>query len=376
MNQEYQIAKKLAVELGHPYIGTEHMVYGCLKTDKELANTIGVSAIDYKEEIIDLVGTAGSPKPPVGPTPFLQNLLDMKDITPKKFLTHLLEAKEGAGYRILNMLCDMEVLEEYVVETALPRQLEKCDCIINLNAKVAKNNIQVFGMDEYCDELINNLFRVRKPSVMLIGPAGCGKTALVEKLAFRINQGQVPEFMKDKILVELVVSDSVAGTKYRGEFEEKMKRILQTIIQHPNIILFIDEIHTIMTAGGAEGAIAMSNILKPYLARGDLSLIGATTETEYRIIEKDKAMKRRFTNIEMKSPSAEELRNILKGWSFKFESHYKVSIEDSLIRQIIRDCRKNKAQNSPDRELDALEKWCLENCNWRSVEWEMETHGV
>ena len=174
----------------------------------------------------------------------------------------------------------------------------------------------------------------------------------------------------------MIVPNAVAGTRYRGDFEERIKSVLNEVQKCPRVILFIDEFHTVMTAGGAEGAVALANILKPYLARGEISLIGATTTEEYEIIKKDKAMQRRFTRILMDSPDEEEIFNILKGWAPQLEDHYHVSIDDNLLRNIIKHCRRNRENSSPDKELDELEKWCLEHCSWRAINWKELTKSV
>lgn len=375
MKEKYLLneARRMAKEFGHPYIGTEHIVGVMLHRSQELQEKLGISYWDYCDELMAMVGEGqlSEDKAATKRTPMLDKLLEQtKPFNIDDFMVNMANENEGIAMRILNELdIDADFILQAMSKTKLPKELLKHDCLVNLNEKVANKGIHIFNVKEKTDELINNLFKVRKPNVMLVGKAGCGKSALVEGLAERINGGNVPEFMKDKVIFEMTVSNAVAGTKYRGEFEQKIKEILTLAEQCPQVILFIDEAHTIMNAGGAEGAVAMGDILKPYLARGTISLIGATTDEEFKIIEKDKAMQRRFTVMNLLAPNEEDIRDILKGWASKFEEHYNVTIEDETIRAIIAKCRKDKTKTSPDKELDALENWCLEHCNWRAVEW-------
>lgn len=372
-------AKKFAKQMRSPYIGTEHVMYAVLDNDKKASKLLGVTAEQFKEELIKVVGVPELNKDGYAKanTPKLNNLLKYfkkkdQEFKVGDFIEIIYDDGEGCAYRILeNLGADFEGYLDNMYESIIPDSLLHNDYLVNLNEKVKKQNIHVFGMKDKSDELINNLFRVRKPNIVLVGKAGCGKSALVECLAERINKNDVPEFMKDKIIFEMVVPNAVAGTKYRGEFEERIKNTLKEVQKHPQIILFIDEFHTVMTAGAAEGAVSFANILKPYLARGEISLIGATTTEEYEVIKKDKAMQRRFTVIKMDPPGEEEIMNILKGWKSQLENHYHVSIEDDLLRSIIRQCRKDRLHSSPDKELDALEAWCLEHCNWRAVDWDL-----
>lgn len=365
-------AKEIAIDYGHSYTGTEHLIAICLREDDELENALNIDYHDYMIKLIGQVEENENKNINAPLTPLLKSYLkEIEDFTPKSFMIKILEEKDGIGYRMLNELdVNKNALQNLTLYNDIPAALLKNDCLINLNEKVRKNNIHIFNTKEKTNELINNLFKIRKPNVLIIGKAGCGKSALVESLAERINNDDVPYFMKDKIIFEMTISNAVAGTKYRGDFEQKVKDILKDIESCSRAILFIDEVHNIMNAGGAEGAIAMGDILKPYLARGEISLIGATTTDEYRkFISKDKAMNRRFTIMNLETPSDEDIKAILKGWAPKLEEHYSVSIDDATIRNIIIKCKKQKDKTSPDRELDELENWCLKNCNWRGVEW-------
>ena len=184
---------------------------------------------------------------------------------------------------------------------------------VNLNEKVKNKNYNITGRDKELNELIEALCKKDKSNAILIGEAGVGKTAIVEALAEKINKDQVPEYLKNKQIIELTISSIVSGTRYRGDFEEKIEKIINEFESNEDLILFIDEIHTMVGAGGAEGAIDASNILKPYLARNKIKCIGATTINEYnKTISKDKALNRRFQIIKVNEPTKDETLNILK----------------------------------------------------------------
>lgn len=372
-------ARKFAKEMKSDYLGTEHVMYTMLANDPIASKYLFIEAEDFKQELIDTVGIPDTRKRSYGKimTPKLKSILTRltnsgKDLTPETFIPAIFYDGMGVAVRLLDKLdADFDSYIEKIHENDIPEILLKNDFIVNLNDKVSNKDPHVYNMKDKSDEIINNLFRVRKPNILLVGKAGCGKSALVEYLAKRINDNNVPEFMKDKAIFEFIVPNTVAGTKYRGEFEERVKNVLNSVQKCSRVILFIDEFHTVMTAGAAEGAVSFANILKPYLARGEISLIGATTDEEYEYIKKDKAMQRRFTVIHMDPPDEEATMEILKGWKNKLESHYHTSINDEVLRNIIKQCRKDKQHSSPDKELDALEKWCLEHCNWRAVDWEL-----
>ena len=196
---------------------------------------------------------------------------------------------------------------------------------------------------------------------MIIGEAGVGKSALVEKLAMMINQGKVVDSLKNKIIYELSLSSLVAGTKYRGEFEEKFKKIIDKVKDLDNVIIFIDEIHNVIGAGGAEGAIDASNILKPYLARKDMTVVGATTIDEYyKHFEKDHAMNRRFSIVTLKENTKEETLEILKGIKGYYESYHQIKIDNVLLKELIElvDCH-IKNRTYPDKAIDILDLSCV-----------------
>ena len=234
------------------------------------------------------------------------------------------------------------------------------DCLTNLNDYVKENKIINYGMEEEVEKLIQGLMRYKKSNVLIIGKAGIGKTALVEKLAERLNSHAVPKVLRNKEIYEMNLNNAVAGTKYRGEFEEKVERVLRLVSHSKNMILFVDEIHNILELGGAEGAMSFGETLKPYLARNQITLIGATTRKEYeKTIKRDAAFDRRFFKIEMKEPKINDVIKILNSVVKQYEAHYKIRISDEEIKKIVLKSRKRKGC-FPDKALDELEEYCYQ----------------
>ena len=229
----------------------------------------------------------------------------------------------------------------------------------NLTQKAREGKLDnVVGRDKEISRVIHILSRRQKNNPCLIGEPGVGKTAVVEGLALRIVEGEVPETIKDKRLVTLDLSGMVAGSKYRGEFEERIKRVIAEVKNAGNVILFLDEIHTIIGAGGAEGAIDASNILKPSLARGEIQLIGATTLEEYRKhIEKDAALERRFQPVKVEEPTEEEAVDILMGLKEKYEEHHKVKITDEAVKTAVKLSKRYiNDRFLPDKAIDLIDE--------------------
>ena len=216
----------------------------------------------------------------------------------------------------------------------------------------------VIGRDDEIRRVIQILSRRTKNNPCLMGEPGVGKTAVVEGLASRIVAGNVPYSVQNKRLLTLDLSGMVAGSKYRGEFEERIKRVVKEVIEDGNVILFLDELHTIIGAGGAEGAIDASNILKPSLARGEIQLIGATTISEYRkYIEKDAALERRFQPVTVEEPTVEEAKAILKGIAHKYEEHHRVHITDAALEAAVTlSARYINDRNLPDKAIDLIDE--------------------
>ena len=219
---------------------------------------------------------------------------------------------------------------------------------------------QVIGRDKEISLIIETLIRKNKNNPLLVGDAGVGKTAIVEELVRRIKKCEVPKILQDKKIVMLEMGSLVAGTKYRGEFEEKLTKLIRELENNPEIILFIDEIHTIVNAGGAEGAINASDILKPYLARGKIKVIGATTTGEYnKFILKDKALNRRFELIRVLEPNTNETINILNNVKINYENHYNIKISKENIKDIVYIANKYIVdKKNPDKSLDILDSVC------------------
>lgn len=254
----------------------------------------------------------------------------------------------------------MKKYEDTMLNRETSGVFKKMSCLSNVNERVAKYKTIITGMDEEAEQLIKGLMKLRKPNVMLKGEPGVGKTALVEKLACMINEGKVPEILQDKVIYELSMGGAVAGTKYRGEFEEKINQIIKAAEENPNVILFIDEAHMIVGAGGAEGAVDASNIFKPALARGTIRMIGATTNDEYdKFIKPDGAFSRRFSVVEILEPLEHQVKNIMKGLVPKLENVYRVTITDKLIDDIYQKAKMKKGM-FPDIALDEMEEWCVQ----------------
>lgn len=230
-----------------------------------------------------------------------------------------------------------------------------------VNERVKRQKTKVIGMDKELKTLINSLRRLKKPNAIIIGNAGIGKTALVEKLAIAINKNEVPKSLKNKIILEVNINSLVAGTKYRGDFEQRLEDIIGNVKNNKEVILFIDEFHTSVKAGDTiESGLSMGNILKPYLARGEIKVIGATTEEEFKkYVAKDKALKRRFRILKLKQPSLKQTINILKGVKKDYEKHYKCEITDEDILLICAKAVLFRKGYLPDKAFDEMEEWMI-----------------
>ena len=371
-------AKLEMLELRHPYVGTEHLVLAILHTKNELTEKLEKYNLTYnrfKKEIIKIIGKGSKKSQFFLHTPLLKKvienaIMDSKDnnngiVTINHLFSSLLDVGEGIAIRILiGMNIDLDDMYDEFSEKVYERKTQEKKLLIeqlgiNINEKVKNNEIDpVIGRDEEIGKIQEILCRRTKNNPLLIGEPGVGKTAIVEGLATLIVHNEVPQNLLNKQIISLDMASAVAGTKYRGEFEERMKQILKEIEDNPNIILFIDEIHTLIGAGGAEGAIDASNILKPALARGKIRCIGATTNDEYKKhFEKDKALDRRFQIIKIKEPSIEETKNILYKIKPLYEKYHNVIISNNIIDKIVDLSEKYIYDRfRPDKQIDILDE--------------------
>ena len=402
-----EIAEKLAKTLGHIYVGTEHLLFGLIDEKNGVAGKVlesqNLTSEKLLEKIKDMIGVNVSQDAVLGFTPKLKKILENSYIEAKKLdsnyistehmLVGMLEENDSIAKRLLielNVNLDKiyediaKILNEfendfvqnssynknnYNTEKDIEKGFLK-NYSINLNKKVLEGKIDpVIGREEETNRVIEVLLRRTKNNPCLIGEPGVGKTAIVEGLAQRIVSGNVPSILKDKVIYVLDITSILAGAKYRGDFEERIKKCIKEAKENKNIILFIDEIHTIVGAGSADGAIDAANILKPVLARGEVQLVGATTIKEYRkFIEKDKALERRFEEIIVDEPTEDETLSILKGIRDKYEAHHYLKISDeALCAAISLSERYIQDRFLPDKAIDLIDEACskinLENLN-------------
>ena len=389
-----ELANALALELGHSYIGTEHILYGLAKEENGVAAKVlenqGVKPENIIDEIDMLVGHEAPIEATLGFTPRTKRVIENAFIESRKLgysyigtehlLIGILREADNIAARIL---LDLDVNIPKLYNEIIKVINEGEDYVQNSNNKTEKRNansklgptLKQFGEDliekaedgkldpiigrkEEIERIIQILSRRTKNNPCLIGEPGVGKTAAVEGLAQKIVSGDVPEILKDKRVVTMDISGMVAGSKYRGDFEERLKKALEEVKKAGNIILFIDEIHTIVGAGAAEGAIDAANILKPMLARGEIQLIGATTLNEYRkYIEKDAALERRFSPVTLGEPSQNDTIKILKGIRDKYEAHHGVKITDEAIQAAVKmSVRYINDRFLPDKAIDLIDE--------------------
>ena len=374
-------AKKEMYELKHPYVGSEHLLLAILKENNNVSNKLKDYDLTYnilKEEIIKVVGIGSSNSKWFLYTPLLKRvienaILDSKEnnqgiVTIEHLFSSLLEEGEGVAIRILlGMDIDIDALYSefaYKLSNKTSKKNKKLlleELGVDLTKKALNNELDpVVGRDTEIKRVLEILSRRTKNNPILIGEAGVGKTAIVEELSRMIVSGNVPLQLKNKRIISLDMASTVAGTKYRGEFEDRVKKILKEIEENDDIILFIDEIHTLVGAGGAEGAIDASNIFKPSLARGKLRCIGATTINEYKkFIESDSALERRFQKVLIDIPDKKMTREILANLKEIYEGFHSVIIPDEIIDLIINLSEKYIYDRyNPDKAIDILDEVC------------------
>ena len=386
-------AAKKAKEMKHPYIGTEHLLLGLREEFSGVAGQVLAQNGVETEKIMQLMDELIAPREemPASQKPKESPRLRYILANSEKEAHRLRTAEVGTEHLLLSMIRDVDCVAARILITlniSLQKLLKDILNASGVDPKDYQDELQdesrgsgsvieqyctdmtaraeegkqdpVVGREEEMYRLMHVLSRRTKNNPCLIGEPGVGKTAVVEGLAQRIAAGVVPEKMKDKRIYTLDLPGMIAGSKYRGEFEERMKGLISEVESNGNIILFLDEIHTMIGAGGAEGAIDASGILKPSLARGELQLIGATTITEYRkYIEKDAALERRFQPVSVEEPSKEQCLEILKGLKGRYESHHKVLIRDEALEAAVSMSERYITdRNLPDKAIDVLDESC------------------
>ena len=393
-NDVLRIAKNIAKELDHPYVGTEHLLLGLRKVYTGVAGQVlAISGVDEEkilkvvDELVSPVGSVALAHNPeisprlayileeskaealrfqssqIGTEHMLLSLLHETDCVATRILLTLNISLQKLYQDILSVLGvdPKEYQEEMLQESGRKKEGVAQQYGTDLTAQAKEGKLDpVIGREEEIGRLMQVLSRRTKNNPCLVGEPGVGKTAVIEGLAAKIASGIVPEGMKDKRILTMDLAGMIAGSKYRGEFEERMKKLIQEVKAAGNIILFLDEVHTIIGAGGAEGAIDASNILKPSLARGEIQLIGATTIVEYRkYIEKDAALERRFQPITVEEPTQEHCLNILKGLRTRYEAHHHVQIEEEALEAAVKlSSRYINDRFLPDKAIDVLDEAC------------------
>ena len=390
-----EIANDLAIELGHNYIGTEHILYGLSKEGSGVAAKVLENQEVEPQKILDkideLIGREDKTEETLGFTPRTKRVIENAFIEAKKLgynyigtehlLIGILREADSIAARILldlnvnipklyneiiKVINDEEIGEDGTNTKKETRRKGSYNSTATLNQfgedltkKAEEGKLDpVVGRKEEIQRVIQILSRRTKNNPCLIGEPGVGKTAVVEGLAQKIVAGDIPEILKDKRVVTLDISGMVAGAKYRGDFEERIKKALNEVKKAGDVILFIDEIHTIVGAGAADGAIDAANILKPLLARGEIQLIGATTLNEYRkYIEKDSALERRFSPVNVKEPTPSDTIEILNGLRDKYEAHHNVKITKEAIEAAVKlSVRYINDRFLPDKAIDLIDE--------------------
>lgn len=388
-------AKRLAKRLGDNYIGTEHLLVALVRQEDSLAAKVLQGLGVSEKNLIDLIEELISPEGGIavaewdGNTPKLDQMLaqaeqeaiacGMDEIGTEHLLLAMVRMQDTAGARILaSMSVDTQKLFAELISAMGREGITYREN--NANKRRKRGAGETSSLDQYARDLtdmarqgkldpvvgregeiqrvIQILSRRGKNNPCLIGEPGVGKTAIVEGLAQRIQLGMVPDSVADKRVMTLDLSGMVAGSKYRGEFEERIKRVIAEVMQAGNIILFIDEMHTIIGAGGAEGAIDASNILKPAMARGEIQIIGATTIAEYRkYVEKDAALERRFQPVTVEEPTEEETEAILQGIKERYEKHHGITISDEAVHAAVTMSQRYIADRFlPDKAIDLVDE--------------------
>ncbi|GGI18217.1 ATP-dependent protease ATP-binding subunit ClpC [Gottfriedia solisilvae] len=383
------LSQEEAIRIGHSNIGTEHILLGLVREGEGIAAkallALGLSPEKVQQEVETLIGRGQGVAQTVHYTPRAKKVIELSMDEARKLghsyvgtehiLLGLIREGEGVAARVLNNLgVSLNKARQQVLQllgsnesssnhqngSANQANTPTLDSLArDLTVSAREGRLDpVIGRSKEIQRVIEVLSRRTKNNPVLIGEPGVGKTAIAEGLAQQIVNNEVPEILRDKRVMTLDMGTVVAGTKYRGEFEDRLKKVMDEIRQAGNIILFIDELHTLIGAGGAEGAIDASNILKPSLARGELQCIGATTIDEYRkYIEKDAALERRFQPITVDQPSVDESIQILQGLRDRYEAHHRVSISDEAIIEAVKlSDRYITDRFLPDKAIDVIDE--------------------
>ncbi|MCR5206124.1 MAG: ATP-dependent Clp protease ATP-binding subunit [Lachnospiraceae bacterium] len=387
-----KIAEDTSEQLGHNYMGTEHILIGLLEAEGVASKVLVTNGLD-KDKLMELIDQLIAPDGKVG-------FAEVNNITPRARavigkaydVARRFKSKEvGTEHLLISLITESDCIAIRLLNTIgidIRKIYTDCLAAMGVNPAEVKMNSPkgkgegsatpvldkysrdltklasegkldpVVGREDEIRRVIQILSRRTKNNPCLVGEPGVGKTAIVEGLAQKISDGDVPDSVKGKRVVTLDLSGMVAGSKYRGEFEERIKAVINEVINSRNVMLFLDELHTIIGAGGAEGALDASNILKPSLSRGELQLIGATTREEYRkYIEKDAALERRFQPVDVDEPSLEETLVILKGLRPAYEEHHKVTITDSALEAAVKlSSRYINDRFLPDKAIDLMDE--------------------
>lgn len=377
LDEIVKLAEKEMLKLNHPYVGSEHLILALLHNSdiKDICASYGLTYQLFKNELIDIIGKSNVKTTTILHTPLLKSIISdaKKDalennngiVTPNHLMISVLESGDGIGVRIL-ISCgvDLEGIYKDLKNSFNPL----FNTLNKYGYDMSDNDINLIGRDEEINDIIEILLRKNKNNPLLVGDAGVGKTAIVELLAKKINEC---DSLKDYKIYNLDMSLILSGSKYRGDFEERLNEIIKEVINNGKIILFIDEIHTIMSAGGSEGAIDAANILKPYLCKNKLKIIGATTNYEYdKYISKDKALVRRFDVVYIKEPNKEDTYDILLKLKNKYKKYYGVEINNNNLKMILELSDKYITdKKNPDKVLDLLDSVCscVKNNNGKSV---------
>ena len=357
-----EYAEQEMLDLNHPYVGSEHLLLSLLEYDqtKKILNKYNLTYDNFKETLIRIIGKSNIKSTYILYTPLLKLIIkraierDGEDANELSLLKELISSDDGIAVRImLELGCDLDTLYGELVNTH--SYLDE----IGVNMMRSTLDYPLIGREKEISSMLEILLRKNKNNPILVGYAGVGKTAIVYELAKRIKEGHVPESLMGKEIYMLDMASLLSNTKYRGEFETKINNLIKEAISKENIILFIDEIHTIVRTGGGEGSCDAANILKPYLASDKIKLIGATTLKEYdEYISSDSALSRRFARIHVKEPTESETLEILKGVKESYESYHKVKLEDKTLALIVKYASKYITNNqNPDKSLEVLD--CL-----------------